>query len=441
MKLLGICILLFACYVQAASFKLDATGAEPLYQTTLTKQVYQYSRSEELQDLAVVNADDESIPYALLPYGSIYAQTKITAETKALTIFPMQENTLKPSAVMNIQLNNHDASVHVSADDTKLTAKNYYLFDLGEKHPAFKKLSLDWQGKEGELVALELKVSNNLQDWESITQASLLKVRADNQTIVQNNISLDRLIEARYLQIIPLDAHDDFKLSAVNVEISHAQDIVQPKLSQAISFKQRDASATQTHIDFESLSRLPASAIKIQLPQRNTITQVTVLTRNHHDEAWHYLSTASLYRLIKQNKEYSNQDITIPTTAARYWRLTFNQANGGIGQENPVLSLVWTPEVLVWNARGKAPYRLDVGATGAAVNVVAVNSLLAAYQPQKLQQLPLAKLSLQVAEPIINAWDRPIDYKPLWLWGGLLLGVLALAVMAYSLIKNNPKNN
>jgi hypothetical protein len=433
------CGLVLAGTAHAADFKLDAAGAEPLYQTTLSKEVYQYSRSDRLQDLAVVNADGESIPYALLAYDSIHAQAKITAETKALTIFPMQVEGLQPSAEMHIQLNNHDASVNVRSSDASATAKNYYLFDLGEKHPAFKKLTLDWQGAEGKLVTLEVKASDNLQDWTSVAQTSVLKVTTNDQAILQNSVNFDRLIGARYLQILPQDAHDDFNLTAVNVEFSHRLDIVQPILWQEISFSQRALSATQTHIDFEASSRYPARYLKVNLPQQNTITQVTIFTRNGKDDAWHSVSKASLYRLTKQNKAYVNQDIAIPTTTARYWRLSFNQASGGIGKANPVLSLGWLPDILVWNARGKGPYSLQVGDTSKAANVVLVTSLVQAYQPEKVQQLPQSKLSLLTPEQTGNAWETPADYKPLWLWGGLLLGVLALAVMAYSLIKNNPK--
>jgi hypothetical protein len=97
------------------------------------------------------------------------------------------------------------------------------------------------------------------------------------------------------------------------------------------------------------------------------------------------------------------------------------------------------PDVLVWNARGKGPYSLQIGDTSKAANVVSVTSLVQAYQPEKVQQLPQSKLSFLAPEQTSNAWETAADYKPLWLWGGLLLGVLALAVMAYSLIKNNPK--
>jgi hypothetical protein len=438
--LIGIMTLMSA--VQAASFKLEATGSEPLYQTTLTKEVYQFSRRDHLKDLAIINADGESIPYALMSYATLYPQTKVTAESKPLVIFPMQESTLNQNKVMNIQLNSHDSntSVNVTSGAANATAKTYYLFDLGQQHPGFKKLTLDWQGREGKLVTVDVKTSDNFKDWVHAGQAALLKVTAGEQAIVENSVTFDHLIEARYLQILPQETTDAFALTAVNVEYSYTQEIAQPILWQEIPYTQREQTNTAlTHIDFESAGRYPASHLKVNLPQKNSITQVTILSRNRNEDAWHYVTKASLYRFNQHNKDYVNQDISIPTTTARYWRLTFDQASGGIGKDNPVFSLGWLPDILVWNARGSSPYSMRIGDVSNAVNVVAVSSLVQPYKLEKVLQLPSAGFSVLEHEQSINAWDTPADYKPLWLWGGLFLGVLALAVMAYSLIKNNPK--
>lgn len=55
----------------AATFRLDVSGQEPLYRTELPKAVYQYSRSERLNDLTVHNARGEQVPYTLMPYEAL----------------------------------------------------------------------------------------------------------------------------------------------------------------------------------------------------------------------------------------------------------------------------------------------------------------------------------------------------------------------------------
>lgn len=436
-------LITFSSASHAAIFALETTASEPLYQTVLTKEIYQHSASERLKDLTITNANGEPVPYALVSYGKVYLETQVTEESKPLTIFPMQDNTLSQSATMNIELNNHDnqTSVNVTTKESNSTSKTYYLFDLGKKHPAFKKLTLDWQGQEGKLFTIDVLTSNNLKDWTTAGQAALLKVANDDQAILQNTITVDHLIKARYLKIQPQDAIDEFGLTAVNVNLSHHTDLALPLLWQDIPFSQRaQKDSAQTHIDFESTSRYPAEYLKVSLPQNNTITHATVLTRNSPNDAWRYMTKASLYRVNKNGKDYFNKNIRIPKTTARYWRLTFNQASGGIGKNNPQLSVGWLPGILVWNARGTSPFHLQIGEANHTANIVPIANLLKPSETKKVRQLPIANLRLVSNQQNLNKWDSPADYKRLWLWSGLFIGVFALGVMAYSLLKNSATN-
>lgn len=431
----------FAASTQAANFTLAAENTEPLYKTTLTKTVYQHSHRDGLKDLSITNANGEPVPYALLPYKEVHRQTEITKKSQPLAIFPMQESTKDQASALNIQLNNHEnnTSVNVSSENIKSAAKAFYLFDLGKKHPAFKKITLDWQAQNGELLTVKVMTSNDLNDWSQAGLGALLKVSADDQTMIQNSITMDRPIAARYLRIQPLEATATFKLTSATIEFNQTKSLAQPTLWQALPFTERAQEDNVVHIDFESPSRLPATALNINLPQINTITQVVVSSRNHQDQPWRRMTKASLYRLNKQGKNYTNQNIPLRATSARYWRLSFNQSKGGIGQENPQLSLGWLPDIVVWNARGAGPFDLQVGNQNSAVNAVPITNLITPYEAQKVRQLPKATIRSAGQTPATNAWDTPKSYTRFWLWGGLFLGVFALAVMAYSLLKNTSK--
>jgi hypothetical protein len=433
-------VTLLTTTAHAASFKLDANGAEPLYQTTLTKEVYQNSKSDFLQDLSISNANGESVPYSLVIYEDIH-ENVVSEETKPLAIFPMQKDMLNQAGV-NIQFNNHgnDTRVNVTADDSKTVSKTYYLFDLGEKHPSFKKLLLDWQGQEGKLLTVDVLMSNDLKHWVHAGQGAILNVSTNEQSIIQNSISLDKVITARYLQILPQDATESFQLTSAHVEVNQRQALTQPYLWQEITYLNREQNNVAIHIDFESQSRLPATLLNIELPQKNTITQAVIYVRNDKEQPWRRITSASLYHLNKLGKNYHNQDIHIPSTTARYWRLSFNQNSGGIGQDNPKLSLGWSPAIIVWNARGADPFDLQVGqASNNNINRIPVSQLIKPYDAKKIRQLPIANLRLISQVEHFNAWESPKDFKRFWLWTGLFIGVFALALMAYSLLKSNSK--
>jgi hypothetical protein len=83
------------------------------------------------------------------------------------------------------------------------------------------------------------------------------------------------------------------------------------------------------------------------------------------------------------------------------------------------------------------------------INRVSAQSLMPDFQVEKISALPKADvgaaIALDASEAAAsvtsksNAWTSAPDYKTWLLWGGLFLGVLLLAWMAYSLLKADNK--
>ncbi len=425
----------------AATFKLSTAADEPLYQTPLIKEVYQFSRRDALQDMVITNASGEAIPYALMPNDMLYPQTQMTAENKPLVIFPMQQKQLVEANVVNIQIekNANSTSLNVASGNAGTQSGQVYLFDLGKQHHALQRLKVDWQGAGDNRVVVEVLSSDNLNEWTHVGNAALLKTAATGAQIIQNHIDLDSAIQTRYFQIRPqLTTDVDFKLTQVSTEYQNVQNVKLPLVWQSLTFLTRTQNKDgKIAVDFESAGHYPATYVRVHLPQQNTITHANIYVRNKPSEAWLQVSSAALYRLNRQGKEYLNEDIGLRSSVNRYWRLEFDQAHGGLGMENPALSLGWLPQTLVWNARGPAPYILHVGEEPKIVNVVAANTLIPEVKREKVLSLPQANLSLASTQSFeaTTSWISTSDYKRWWLWGGLFLGVLVLALMAYSLLK------
>ncbi|MDI1360723.1 DUF3999 domain-containing protein [Methylotenera sp.] len=437
----------------AANFKLDANGNEPFYQTNISKEVYQYTHSSTLQDLTIQNASGEQVPYALMPYEDLHPQTTTHQDSKPLIIYPIKESALgNPNELrIHLQKGAGNTSLDIVSSDGEAAASKktnaIYLLDAGKKHAPLETISVDWQGVDGKLLTLEVLISNDLQSWSHAGNAVLLKTVNANNSLLQNTISLDSPTEARYLQIRATDpSSSSFNLTKANAEYSKVQSIAPQLVLQTIQFIERseDTKNGLVNIDFESSGHFPASYLHVKLPQNNTITNATIQVRNNTNEPWEYLTSASVYRLMQQGKTFTSPDVVLSPTAARYWRLQFNQASGGIGAENPSLSLGWLPSTVVWNARGQAPFTLHVGEKPSIVNNVSIASLIPEYKIEKIQTLANAGLTLEVSTnntttEQANTWTAPIDYKRWLLWGGLFLGVLLLAGMAFSLLKTDTK--
>ena len=451
-----IVILLTAHPAMAASYKLDIKDNKPFYQTNIPLDIYKQTHSSNLQDLTITNATGEQVPYALMPYEELHPETTNRKETINLQFAPIKINALQNSNNMQLALEKSAAatSINITTYDTKPSdakpaTSTVFLIDLGTKYPPINELLVDWQGGENTLHNIQVLTSTDLKNWVFAGDATLVNSTSANaisQHAIQLNNNWNSSNNARYLQIRPADANDTGTVTITQVQARYdiLQTVEATALWQAPRFiaRESDDKAGLINIDFESFGHYPASRLKVWLPQANTITYATIFVRNATNQPWKQVGYRELHR-HKESEPFSSISNMLAIDA-RYWRLQFNQAQGGIGAETPALHLGWLAPTVVWNARGQAPFTLAVGENPNIVNTIPISSMLPKYDAQTINKLPAANLIItkQAAQDAQTAstWVAPHDYKTWLLWGGLALGVLLLAGMAYSLLKSERKN-
>jgi len=444
----------------AATFTLEAAGVAPLYRSELPLGVYQFTRQDDLSDLAIFNAVGERVPHALLDRSLVHPPAAAINTSSKLPVFPIQASSLTTVAGSNdlrLQLEKSagKTTISITQDASNPDTPLVYLLDAGEKHQAIQKLTLEWAEAEGRMIEVEVLASDDLNSWTSIGHGILLKTSNAAGAIQQNTVMLDSSSHARYLQLRSMNPAQPLQLTTAEAHMStQASDT--PKLLwqnlPAANAKRSDDSQTGlSNIEFEAAGHYPAEYLRVNLPDDNTISSVKISVRNKPGEPWRYISNASVYRLVEKSPAgkittLSSPDINIDPTVARYWQLQFNTATGGIGASTPSLALGWPTQTMVWNARGNAPFTLQTGQAEMASHVT-IASLIPDFKPEKLQQLPLATIQLNTStiagdtatKALESTWSSPEDNKHWWLWGGLLLGVLVLAGMALSLLKSDNK--
>lgn len=217
--------------VLADTFSLNTDIQAPLYQTTLSKEVYQSSRSNHLQDINIQNATGESVPYALISYKTLYPQTKNIVKTVALNVFPILEDNLNNPNKLRLTLEKTPGktTIDISSNDDAGDKSHVFLIDAGKKHPPLQKLNVKWQGSEGKLIPVEVLTSNDLKTWSNIGSDMLLNTSTNGNHILQNTITFDQSTQARYLQI-KSSADATFILTKVNAEYRKIQAIKLPLL-------------------------------------------------------------------------------------------------------------------------------------------------------------------------------------------------------------------
>jgi len=448
----AICLLWLSAPAQAANFKLEADGGNPLYRSEVPIEVYQSTRVNSLGDITVRNAASERVPHVLLDNALLNPPAVVTDSTLKLPVFALPASALQYTTTagpeeLKIQLEKNvgKTTVYISQNASGAARNSLYLLDAGEQHKPISKLTLEWAETDANMLQMEVLASNDLNTWTTVGRGVLLKTANAAGTILQNAITLESPSDARYLQL-RTDSAQWLTITGAVAHFSTLMTAPSRLLWQTLPKAQRtdDEKTGITSIEFEADGRYPAEFLRINLGEDNTIAAVRVAVRNKADEPWRAITSASLYRMRQrgapsQDATVINPDITIYPTVARYWQLQFSQATGGIGASSPSLAVGWPVQTLVWNARGNGPFSLQTGADTAA-NHVTIQSLIPDFKREKLQQLPVAAISLDTTSGTTNhsswATAEPEDNKRWWLWGGLVLGVLILAGMAISLLKS-----
>ena len=467
-------ILLTAQPVMAATYKLDLKDSKPFYQTNIPLAIYKQTHNSTLNDLTITNAAGEQVPYALVPYRELHLGATKNVESKIVPSFPIKISAISNPNELRIQLekNAGKTTVDISSSETSVSPNNAFLIDLGAKHAPLHELAVDWQGGENTLNNIEVFSSDDLKNWTFAGSATLLNTMPkvgtpeeplqqlkalgnpegidqsaqSNHTISQHNIQLDNnWNQARYLQIRPSQANDKGTIALTEVRANYTtlQTVALKPLWQETSNIGRENidKTGLVNIDFESFGHFPTDRLKVKLPQINTRTDATVWVRNATNAPWRRIANVEL-KSIKG--AYSDPDEhMIEPVDARFWRLQFDQSGGGIGANNPSLSLGWLQPTIIWNARGQAPFTLAVGENPSIVNTIPIATMIPNYNAQKINNLPFANLIITnqntPSAQATSTWVAPRDYKTWLLWVGLMLGVMLLAGMAYLLLKSERK--
>ena len=434
---------ILSVYAQAATFSLDVADIkvatqEPFYKSTLPAEIYQFTQDNNLIDLHVMNAKSELVPHAFIRYPA-----NSTLKIEPLNPIKITEDALKNSATLRLNIEKSGQTSNILIEDHKQNiqaTQQIFIVALKEKRDLIQQLKFNWEGAENKFINVEIATGNDLQSWRKSNTGNLLKTMQSANSILKDRIAFSDTGE-KYLKIT-ISQFAGFLLTGINAEMDENVAIKPAELESSLTFLNRteDSNTLQTNIDFEATGRYPAEALSIKLPQANTVVSLTILTRNNTGDAWQPLSTGNAYQFNQSGQILNSPDITFSAITARYWRLQFNAAGGGVGSENPEVALKFSPPIIVWNARGNAPFVLKVGEDDAKSkpSSFALSSLMPEANADKIKALPNATLSLVKSDKNVPIWqmsESETSHKPLYLWAGLGLGVLLLFGMAFSLLR------
>ena len=415
----------------AQQWPVNAQG-EGAFAITLNEEIYRVIQKPNLADLAAFNAAGEALPFGPMPtsYGplqaKIFSLPKEASQNPEVLKLHIQRSTegdfsldadfanQPPSA-----MESHDWIINVDAKDQGIEALQV---ELSEKATDFN----------AQLVVLS---SQDLQNWQQISSASIVSLQQDGQRLQRLMVELPN-ITANYLRVQSFNAPAGLQISGFKIKQRPFGIVRSPPLQwlQA-NYLKKDGRG----FVYELPARISPEQLNIVLKNANSIAQFSISARQNELDYWQPQSSLTVFRLRAAGVSLDNESTSLQSGRLRYWRL---ESNSDIN-EVPELKFSYRPEQFLLLTHGEGPYSLAAGSMIAQRDQYPLDILINQVKLNQGQDWKPVDASVGKATKVIaNMEDigkAPTDWRSIILWSVLLLGAGTVIFMVLKLLSQPPK--
>jgi Protein of unknown function (DUF3999) len=437
-----------------------ASAAQGMYRLALPLDVYRGLAHADLRDVRVFNAKGERVPIALINDTASPAAAATASITTALPFFPVTEedsqtigtttanksNVANTSLTVKLQTDGTLISLNTTAGDKKITRRiTSYLVDASRLKTPINALNLDWEkNPTAQTGRVTVEGSNDLNSWRTIAVSQpLIDMAFNGEQLAQKKIEFAPTAD-KYLRLT-------WAAAAFTLTKLDAESVSKPTERPAETVKVVGvAGKTDGTYEFTLDARLPITRVRLLLPDANTLAPTRLAIKSNTTQrgtdgkfqnvpSWQQVANATFYRLTRDNVELVSPPTSLSTnvTGATHWQANIDPRSGGIGSSMPTLEVTWSPQQIVFTARGEPPFTLAFGRADAKPTQFQIRDLMPGYEPAAENQLPLAKLTAVTNQAVVTAPAATVakttDWKKIILWAVLIIGVALMAWMAIRL--------
>lgn len=424
---------------------VSVSGKQSVVQLPLPRAVYLAARQPGLGDLRLFDAAGTPVPFAVIEQ---LRQAHENRSFAPVTVFPVRG----PAGIRQLP---HDLDIRTGADGTVISITAPGNRNAGD---ALVSLVLDLQGaarpptpvsalvlglpKEMDSYSAQvaLDISDDLQEWEELAVASLSwLVNSQGASVRKDRIAFAprafRFARIRWIEGTPIE------FATVSAELVARER--QPERWESVVLE--PGPATGADLVYEAPIAVPVESIGLDFQGRNVVMPVLV---GHYRKAadrtasgkgplpLQAVANVTFFRLTQNGQRRESGDVAVPVTHASQWVV---RPRNNL-PERPGLRLRWKPEVIVFVAGGQQPYTLAFGREGVRSSRVPVSQVAPGFSVRELAMLERARAGDPVLQQAGDAFVRAggeerqaSRTRVTWLWALLLVGVAALAWMAWKL--------
>lgn len=440
----GLCVALSAvAQDKPGDFKslapLSLSGEGPWYRLELPLAVQLHASQTDLRDIRVFNAAGEPQAYALARQQAQTTEQHTLSDVKWFPLYSSADAadstpSVRVQSTINGTLVEVQPSTQLEAGEEVLRG---WLLDASAIKAPLQQLVLDWTSERDGFQRFSIEASDDLQHWQPWGEGQVARLSFADERVEQHEVALPGQT-ARYLRLLWNTPQTAPVLTSAQLQSSTTSSLPSPLVwSQPL----KGSSAKAGEYTWQLPMGLNLERVRIALTQANSLAPATLYGRRESSLPWQPLGNGLLYRLTQNGQDVQQNELQLPGQTVQQLRLVVDERGGGLGAEAPSLEFAVRGTQLVFLARGAGPYTLALGNPTASAANLPLATLIPDYSAQRLKQLGQAKVegaaqlaSATVAPAAAVAAGGP-DWKKIGLWAVLLLGVLALAGMAFSMLR------
>lgn len=438
----GLCVALSAsAQEKPADFTtrvpLSLSGEGPWYRLELPLAVQLSARQTDLSDVRVFNAAGEIQAYALAREQAQTTKSRTLTDVKWFPLYsPVDAGEVTPGVRVQSSASGTLVQVQPSSQlEAGEEVRRGWLLDASAIKAPLQRLLLDWTSENDGFQRFSIEASDDLQHWQSWGEGQMARLSFADERVEQREVALPGL-SARYLRLLWSTPQSAPVLTSAQLESTSSLPL--PLVwSQPLA----GSSARAGEYTWQLPMGLNIERLQIDLSQPNSLAPVTLYGRRESSLPWQPLSGGLLYRLTQNGQDVVQNELQLPGQTVQQLKLTVDERGGGLGADAPALRFAVRGTQLVFLARGAGPYTLALGNPLVKAASLPLATLIPDYSPQRLATLGQARAdgaAVVQPQPPMTSIAVGTNWKKIGLWAVLLLGVLALAGMAFSLLRKPP---
>jgi hypothetical protein len=418
----------------ANGFELHSTVTAPAYRVALDAAVYRQLQRGDLADLAVFNSAGQAVPQAL----ERPEETASLPAQRPLPFYAIAQQGAQIAGPLTLRVDAGGAVVQMEAPGgaPESDGNSAWIIDAGEENTGITSLRLAWDGApEGFLRHARLETGSELGAWQPLAEATLADLEHAGKRLVQDTLALPAS-PARYLRL-RLDAG-----AAAGAGITLRTVLA---LSESDSVNAAEVLTPLTPVPdaetgawlLDTGGPLPVERIRVRLPVDNDMAEFEILSRASETGPWQPRGQVLAYRLQSGDALLEGGDAPVDLRRDRYWRLQPVGTQRSAAAGEPRVEVGWTPDQVVFLARGGGPYTLAAGSGARQTDPQPLGTLWRSLPggATTIEAATLGQMRELGGATALEPAREPVPWQRYLMWALLVGAVVALALMARSLLR------